>query len=316
MSTTAQRRDPFQAVTELILEHLERGTVPWRCPWQREVGIPRNFHSGKAYSGVNVLLLGFRHRPSPWWLTFQQALERGGHVRKGEKGAMVVKCGQFNPKTDLLGNPQANTSSQSNDPKQKKKMFLREYTVFNATQIEGIEFPASTAKSRLNKGQRIAAAEQIVAAMPNRPMIFEGQRTRAFYTPATDTIHMPAFGSFESAEAYHLTLFHELIHATGHASRLNRESMTKHDQFGGPVYSQEELVAEIGSAFLGMEANIVRDQHEQSAAYLQSWLKVLSAKEHKRWIVSAAAQATKAADHVLDRPPALEAGAMEALMTV
>jgi antirestriction protein ArdC len=315
MSNTAQRRDPYQAVTDLILEHLERGTVPWRCPWQREVGIPRNFHSGKAYSGINVLLLGFRHRPSPWWLTFQQALERGGHVRKGEKGAMVVKYGEFNPKTDLLGNPQAKASSESNDPKQKKKMFLREYTVFNATQIEGIEFPAAKSQPVLNQGQRIAAAEQIVAAMPNRPVIFEGQRTRAFYTPATDTIHMPAFGSFESAEAYHLTLFHEVIHACGHASRLNRESMTKHDQFGGPVYSQEELVAEIGSAFLGMEADIVLDQHEQSAAYLQSWLQALRVKEHKRWIVSAAAQATKAANYVLDRQPTVETGSVEAVVT-
>ena len=309
MSTFAQRRDPYQAVTGLILEQLER------CPWQREVGIPRNFLSGKPYSGVNVLLLGFRHRPSPWWLTFQQVLERGGNVRKGEKGSTVVKCGKFKPKSDLAGNTPAESGSEGGDPRLKTKMFLREYTVFNATQIEGIEFPAATSQPVLNESQRIAAAGQIVAAMPNRPLIFEGERTRAFYTPATDTIHMPAFGSFESAEAYHLTLFHEVVHACGHPSRLNRESLTKHDEFGGPVYSQEELVAEIGSAFLGMEADIVRDQHEQSAAYLQGWLQVLRAKEHKRWIVSAASQATKAADYVLNRQSVVETGSTEAMMT-
>ena len=135
MSANEQRKDPYQAVTDLIIEHLERGTVPWRCPWQRDVGVPRNFHSGKAYGGVNVLLLGFRHQPSPWWLTFRQTLERGGHVRKGEKGATVVKFGQFKPKGDLADHT-------ADDAKAKKKMYLREYTVFNATQIEGIEFPA------------------------------------------------------------------------------------------------------------------------------------------------------------------------------
>ena len=301
MSTTEQRKDPYQAVTDLIIEHLERGTVPWHCPWQRDVGIPRNFHTGAAYRGINVLLLGFRHRPSPWWLTFQQASERGGNVRKGEKGATVVKYGQFKPKADLHGSAPADAGSQTGDPKQKKQMFLREYTVFNACQIEGVEFPAMSLTHAKNMDERIAAAEQLVAAMPNCPSIHEGTRTQACYRPVTDTVQMPPYGSFESAETYYLTLYHELIHATGHSSRLNRESLTKHDEFAGPVYSQEELVAEMGAAFLGLEADIVRDQHEQSAAYLQNWLQVLRAKEHKRWIISAAAQAAKAVDFILDR---------------
>ena len=114
-------------------------------------------------------------------------------------------------------------------------------------------------------------------------------------------VNMPAFSRFESAEGYYSTLFHELVHSTGHASRLNRESLTKHDEFGGPVYSQEELVAEMGAAFLGLEADIVRDQHEQSAAYLNGWLGVLRAQDHKRWMVQAASQAAKAADFILNR---------------
>lgn len=302
MSNTEQHKDPYQAVTDLIIEHLERGTVPWRCPWQRDVGIPRNFHTGASYSGINVLLLGFRHRPSPWWLTFQQALERGGHVRKGEKGSTVVKYGQFKPKTDLHGSAPTDASAQADNPRQKKRMFLREYTVFNACQIEGVEFPTIISLTHAkNMDERIAVVEHLVAMMPNRPSIHEGMRSQACYKPVTDTVQMPPYGSFESAETYYLTLFHELVHATGHPSRLNRESLTKHDEFAGPVYSQEELVAEMGAAFLGLEADLVRDQHEQSAAYLQGWLQVLRVKEHKRWIINAATQATKAVDFILDR---------------
>ena len=299
MSTTEPRRDPYQSVTNLIIEHLELGTVPWRCPWQREIGMPRNFHTGKSYSGINVLLLGMRHQPSPYWLTFRQALERGGNVRKGEKGSLVVKYGQFQPKGLAV------KEEQTDDPKQKKRMFLREYTVFNASQIDGIDFPAMSTTQAMNKDERIAVAEKIVTGMPNPPAIREG--LRACYSPATDMVTMPPFGSFESADKFYLTLYHEICHASGHASRLNRESLVKHDEFGGPVYSQEELVAEMGAAFLGLEADIVRDQHEQSAAYLQSWLDVLRVTEHKRWIVNAAAQATKAVDYVLDRQAVMAA---------
>lgn len=300
LSTQEQRRDPYQAVTDLILEHLERGTVPWRCPWQREVGIPRNFHSGKTYNGINVLLLGIRHRPSPWWLTYRQALERGGHVRKGEKGAFVVKYGQIKPKNPTAGSAPSGIGSQDNDSR-RSRMFLREYTVFNASQIDGIEFPAQPVPQKLQPSHRIEAAERLVQAMPTSPVIKEGATTQACYRPSTDMVFMPALESFECAESFYLTLYHELTHATGHPSRLNRESLIKHDGFGGKVYSQEELVAEMGSAFLGMEVDIIRDQHEQSAAYLQSWLEVLRAKEHKRWIINAAAQATKAVDFILDR---------------
>lgn len=236
MSTTEQRKDPYQAVTDLIIEHLERGTVPWRCPWQRETGMPRNFHTGKAYSGINVLLLGFRHQPSPYWLTFRQAVERGGNVRKGEKGSIVVKYGQAKPKADASASASSQPGLKAEDPKPKRRMFLREYTVFNACQIEGIEFPSVSPVHAKSMDERIAAAEQVVANMPNRPSIHEGARERACYSLLNDTVRMPSFGSFENAESYHLTLFHELVHAVGHPARLNRPSLVKHDEFGGPVY--------------------------------------------------------------------------------
>ena len=308
MSTPAKLHDPYQTVTDIIIEHLERGTVPWRCPWQREVGIPRNFHTGKPYNGINVLLLGLRHQPSPYWLTFRQALERGGCVRKGEHGTTVLKVGQFKPK-DAIQEPQAE------EDRSKKRKFLRQFTVFNASQIDGIDFPTVSSTHARNMDERIEAAEQLVTAMPKRPSIHEGARTMASYKLSTDTVQMPAYGSFESAESYYNTLFHELVHATGHPERLNRESLIKHDGFGGKVYSQEELVAEMGAAFLGMEVDIVRDKHEQSAAYLQSWLEVLRAQEHKRWIINAASQATKAADFILNRQRTADANA-EAEATV
>lgn len=305
MSHAEARIDPYQAVTDLIIEHLERGVVPWRCPWQREVGIPRNFHTGKTYNGINVLLLGLRHMPSPYWLTFRQAQERGGHVRKGERGSHVIKVGESKSSS-------ADEAEATDEPR-RKRLFLREYTVFNAVQIEGIDFPPANPIPQLPLSERIEAAEQIVAEMPNPPSIHEGARTVACYRLHTDTVQMPPFGSFESAEAYFLTLFHELIHATGHPDRLNRESLIKHDGFGGKVYSQEELVAEMGAAFLGMETHIVSDSHEQSAAYLKSWLDVLRVKEHKRWIIQAASQATKAANYIQNRSTTFDSS--EAIMT-
>lgn len=308
MSTPAKHHDPYQTVTDIIIEHLERGTVPWRCPWQREVGIPRNFHSGKTYKGINVLLLGMRHMPSPHWLTFRQALELGGHVRKGERGAHVIKVGESQRSKD-----EQEHASESDEP-QRKRLFLREYTVFNATQIEGIEFPPALNIPLLSPHERIQAAEQIIAEMQLPPVIEEGKTTRACYRMATDTIQMPAFATFESAEAYYLTLYHEMVHCTGSPRRLNRESLIKHDGFGGKVYSLEELVAEMGAAFLGMETHLVRDAHEQSAAYLQSWLDVLRVKEHKRWIINAASHASKAADFILNKMTR-EAGSSAMSMT-
>jgi antirestriction protein ArdC len=291
MSDAQTRRDPYQAVTDMILEHLEKGTVPWRCPWSREVGRPSNFHTGKPYRGINSLLLGWRHCGSPWWMTYRQALERGGHVRKGERGATVVKYGTFD----------AEQPAEEESAK-RKRGYLRSFTVFNATQIEGIAFPATDLQKPLASHERVERAEAIVRGMPNPPAIFEKDFALAFYSPARDIVTMPLLGRFESAEAYYATLFHELSHASGHASRLNRESLLKHDEFGGPEYSREELVAEMGAAFLGMEADIVLDRHEQSAAYLTGWLTVLKAKENRRWIVTAAGLAAKAADYILGRP--------------
>lgn len=291
MSFTPARTDPYQLVTDTILAHLERGTVPWRCPWNRSTGRPRNFHTGRDYHGVNVLLLGLMRFPSPWWMTFRQTKERGGSIRKGEHGAIVMKWGRH----------QRAVKNGDGSEEKKTQFFLKSYRVFNAVQIEGIEFPPVESGPKLDATQRIVSAEQIVAKMPKPPTIHEGRTTQACYRRVTDTIEMPAFERFKAPEEFHLTLFHELIHSTGHESRLARKGVTETDGFGGKEYSQEELVAEMGAAFLGMEAGIVRDEHEQSAAYLKGWLDTLRVQEHRRWIVQAANQASRATDFVLGR---------------
>lgn len=289
--------DPYQLVTDTILKHLENGVVPWRRPWSRRVGKPRNFHTGKTYRGVNLLLLGLSDYASPFWLTFRQVKALGGGVRKGERGATVVNWGSFTPKHE-------DTDDQGEGGKRRSRHYLKKYVVFNAAQTEGIQFPPAVLATTRPESERVEAAERLVAEMPQRPVIMEGQRDAAFYRPATDTVFMPAFGSFATAEDYHLTLFHELIHATGHATRLSRKTLVENDGFGGKVYSQEELVAEMGAAYLGLEADIVQDNHLNAAAYIQSWLDVLREPDHKRWLVIAASQAAKAVDFVLGvRPP-------------
>lgn len=287
-----ERIDPYQVVTDTILKHLEEGVVPWRCPWNREVGRPHNYQTGRTYRGINQMLLGCRRFASPFWLTFHQVKSLGGSIRKGERGTMVVKYGRFQPKDNAEAQP-------SDGEKKKSAFFLKEYVVFNSLQTEGIKFPTVEKQPLLIEPRRIKIAEEIVATMPQPPVIMEGQRNMAFYKPSTDTVFMPAFGSFASAEDYHLTLFHELIHATGHESRLNRKTLIETDGFGGKVYSQEELVAEMGAAFLGLEADIVQDNHLQAASYIQSWLDVLREPDHKRWLVIAANQAARASDFIL-----------------
>ena len=164
MSSQPARTDPYQLVADIVLAHLERGVVPWRCPWRKSTGRPRNFQTGRPYQGVNVLLLGWLHFPSPWWMTFRQTQERGGRIRKGEHGALVMKFGRYDK------------AVQNGDGTEDRKTtrFLKSYRVFNATQIEGLEFPPVDHGPELDASERIARAEQIVASMPQPPTIEEG----------------------------------------------------------------------------------------------------------------------------------------------
>lgn len=278
--------DVYQMVTDRILELLQRGVVPWRKPWSTGLS-PQNLVSKKPYRGINHFLLRVLDYASPWWLTFKQAKELGGHVRKGEKGTQVVfwKILEYEKETD-------------EDNALRKIPFLRHYTVFNAEQCEGIDAPAPQARQWFDN-ERIEAGERVIAEMPNRPSIMLRDIDRACYNKMTDTVMAPLFERFEKPGGYYGTLFHELAHSTGHATRLARPTLMVTAAFGSEIYSKEELVAEMASSFLCHECGFGDAVVENNAAYLNGWIRAL--RGDSRLVVAAASYAQKAADYILNR---------------
>ena len=288
------KADAYQIITDRIVGLLDKGVVPWQKPWRGGESMPRNLVSKRDYRGVNVFLLHAMSYESPYWLTFNQAIELGGYVKKGERACPVV----FWKRLDV--------DAQDEPTGRKTVPFLRYYSVFNVAQCEGI--PADKIPA-LKGGERphspIAEAERIVNAMPKKPEIRLGGG-RAFYSPAFDRVEMPKPETFRSADDYYSVMFHELTHATGHESRLNRKGVAGSDgewsAFGSTPYAREELVAEMGAAFLSGHAGIVERTIDNSASYVRSWLERL--KDDTRLVVQAAAQAQKAADFILGQAEA------------
>lgn len=281
--------------TNLMIEQLEKGVIPWKSPYFSKTGFPRNFSSQKTYSGINVFLLGSLRYTSPYFLTYIQAQELGGQVRKGEKGYLVVKYGTY--KKEAAGESNAG-------PSEETRKYLKAYTVFHASQIDGIAFPQAENLPELTASAACDRAREMVAGMPKAPAFHEGTSIPC-YRPSTDSVHMPERNFFTSEEAYYSTLFHELSHATGHQSRLARPSLLDNkgiDAAGEArkTYAEEELVAEMGASFLCAHAGIIEAELENSAAYLQSWINALKSKDAKGWIIRAASQAQKAADYILN----------------
>ncbi len=297
-SERAERFDAYEAVTDRIIERLEGGVVPWQSPSIARVGFPRNFSTGKRYSGINVFLLACQEFQSPHFLTFVQARELGGFVRKGERGFPVIKVGTW---TKESADPAASSDeSATNEPRK----FLKLYTVFNACQIEGIAFPAVPVCETFTKCAMADNARRIVDGMPRPPAIYEGRKSHPHYVPDSDTVEMPGRATFRAEWRYYKTLFHELAHSTGHPSRLNRSTLTENRGIHAvgedrKTYCLEELVAEMSAAFLGAHAGIVEDGFANSAAYLHGWLEVLRVKEHRTWLIKAASEAQRAAEYVL-----------------
>jgi len=302
-SPERERFDAYEAITHRIIEKLESGVVPWQSPSIARVGFPRNFSTGKFYHGINVFLLGSQEFQSPHFLTYIQARELGGFVRHGEKGFPVIKVGTWTKDAE------GSTASEVTEPEAQKRKFLKLYTVFNACQIDGITFPEPPKCETFTESAMGENARKIVAGMPCPPQIFEGRKSFPHYVPDTDSVEMPSRETFRSEWRFYKTLFHELAHATGHASRLNRESLTENRGRyavgdSQKIYCVEELVAEMGAAFLGARAGIVEDGFENSAAYLKGWLDVLRVKDHKTWLIKAASEAQRAADYILGSGPA------------
>jgi antirestriction protein ArdC len=271
-----------EIITESVLKQLEQGVAPWRKPWS--TSIPRNLISKKPYRGLNVFLLATQGYGSPYWLTFNQAKQLSAHVRQGEKSTLV-SFWKFNE--------YAKENRETGETENKTSALLRYYRVFNIEQCEGLRSLHGDDRKPVDS---IAECDSIANQMPNPPRI--EFHSHAFYRPSVDVVGMPPSSRFESPEAYFSTLFHELTHSTGHASRLNRfeENSTDH-QFGSESYSKEELIAEMGAAMLAGMAGISQATLSNSASYLQSWINRL--KSDSRLIISAASHAQKATAYIL-----------------
>ena len=275
----------YEIITDRIIKQLEQGAAPWRKPWSAK--LPVNLLSQKAYRGLNVLTLASQGYPSRFWLTFNQANRLGGKIRKGEHSSPVIYWN--------IGEEREYTA-RDGATHIAKPFLLRYSNVFNLSQTEGINLPASALQENRTNNP-IEDCEQIVAGMPNKPA-FE-QSDKAWYAPCRDVVGMPSIGLFRSSEEYYSTFFHELTHSTGHKSRLHRDGFESLQSFGSESYSKEELVAEMGAAMLCGVAGIENRTLENSAAYLKTWIERL--KSDSRLIVIAASAAQKAADFILSK---------------
>jgi antirestriction protein ArdC len=291
----ATRPDIYASVTGRIVAALEQGVRPWMKPWNAEHAAGRITrplrHNMQPYRGINILVLWMEAEAkgfaAPIWLTFQQAKELGGHVRKGEHGSPVVYASSFS-KTEA-GDDGAEVEQEIH--------FLKQYTVFNVEQVEGLPAPFYARVEPVRDTlERIAQAEAF-AANTGADIRYGGNR--AYYAIGGDYVQLPPFETFRDAESHAATLAHELTHWTRHASRLDRSFDAK--RFGDEGYAIEELVAELGSAFLCADLAITPEVREDHAAYLGHWLKVL--KDDKRAIFTAAAHAQRAVEFLHDRQP-------------
>lgn len=264
-----------EIITQKIIKSLENGVIPWKKPWiNREP--PRNFITRKPYSGINVFLLSILGYSSPDFLTRNQIKKLNGYVKSGEKPNIVMFY------------KDVNEGKEEEDP-----LFIpRYYRVYNIEQTMGIKYKKVDTLDNFNV---IEAAEEIIKKYHDAPFIvhFENE---AYYRPSDDTVNMPIKSKFVNDELYYHTLFHELIHSTGHENRLARPGIKNKNKYASIAYSKEELIAEMGATFLSNSAGILEQTIEDTTAYISGWLTKL--KSDPRFIIYAAADAQKAADFI------------------
>lgn len=299
MKTQTTKTDVYTRVTDRIIASLEAGVRPWLKPWEAghtEGRITRPLrHTGQPYSGINVLLLwgdamekGFT---AGMWMTYKQAQSLGAHVRKGEQGSLVVYADRYK-KTE---------ENERGEAVEREIPFMKAYTVFNVEQIE--DLPERYTPAPVQRPEPLTLIEEAETFFAATGAVFRHSGNRAFYAPGQDVIQLPPAEAFRDAQSYAAIKAHELIHWTGHESRMAREFGKR---FGDSAYAREELVAELGAAFLCADLGVTAEPREDHAAYLASWLKVL--REDKRAIFSVAAHAQRAADflHGLQQTDASE----------
>jgi antirestriction protein ArdC len=289
MKGKAMKADIYQRITDQIVSELEKGVKPWLQPWNADHAggrITRPLRAGGIpYRGINVLMLWSaamdKGYAAPVWMTFKQAMELKANVRKGERGSLVVYADKI---------LRTETDAATGEDSERAIPFMKGYTVFNVEQIDGLPeqyYPKPA--PRMETVPRNERAEAFFAAT-GANVVHGG--SRACYIPSTDSIHMPCIDFFRDAESYYATRAHETTHWTRHKSRLDREFGRK--RFGDEGYAMEELVAELGSAFLSADLDLTPEVREDHASYIASWIKVL--KDDKRAIFTAASHAQRAAD--------------------
>lgn len=286
------RGNLYDEVTQRIVSELEAGRLPWVQPWGTTGGIgpglPRNALTARPYSGVNILILWGAVIENGWpsqsWLTFRQAQEAGGCVRKGERGQCVVYADRFTPEAEKQ-------RAERDGGEAKAVPFLKRFTVFNVAQCEGLREGLASDPAPLPEREVVPVAEEVIAASG---VDFRIGGDKAFYVPSLDYVQVPPQPAFFRQVNYYRTCLHELTHATGHPNRLGRNLV---NAFGSKDYAREELVAEMGSAFLCAALGI--SPTVRHADYIGAWLEVL--REDNRAIFRAASAASKAADWLLSR---------------
>jgi len=262
----------YEIVTERITKKLEQGVIPWRKPWNNN-GQAVNYITQKPYRGINALLLDEGE-----YATFNQITEQGGKVKKGEKSQIVVFWKML-----------------KTEEEEKEIPYLRYYSVFEInTQCEGLKSRRKHCETY--EHDPITEAEKIKEGYTDCPPI-TFKAGKAYYQPSADSISIPPITDYHNPEEFYSTMFHEMVHSTGHKQRLNRSGVTGIASFGSETYSKEELVAEIGSAMLCTMAGIEHATIDNSVAYIQSWLRAL--KNDSKLIVFASSQAQKASNHIL-----------------
>jgi|SRR6185312_4730373 len=290
-NTSSTKLDVYEMVTNRIIELLETGTVPWQKPWT-DAGVPMNFMSKRSYRGINLWLLLSLNYERNLFLTWDQLKKIGGSVNQGEHGHIVIFWKNVKKQPEELGK----------DGHPKTVPMLRYYKVFNIAQCRDLSKdmiePLVT-----QEHDTLLECEAIIQTMPDCPVI-KHKEQKAFYHIVEDYINMPRKKSFKSIEAYYSTFFHELVHSTGAEKRLGRKSITEMNEFGSEPYSIEELIAEMGSAYLCSFTGILDKGIQNSVAYIMGWLDKL--KNDKRFIVQASGQAQRAVDCILNVPLAKE----------
>ena len=297
-----EKFDVYQMVTDRVCEAIEQGRNPWQKTWAGANAKPQNFFSKRPYRGINYILCALGYSDLPYFATYKQIQEHGGHVKKGSKAIPLVYSkpywkdanGRNFYEKDLEGKPEAEVANL------EKRYSTRYYKVFNLSDTEGIGYRLE--EFQLQAHEMLSNCEAVVAGYQNKPVIHTGVGKRPVYKLIPDEVNCPDIGQYVSSEAYYNDLFHELVHSTGHETRLNRKGFADPTEMDNKAYAYEELIAEIGAAFLcnhtGIDTEAVQ---KNSESYLVDWIQEF--QNDKRMIVTAARQAQKAVDYIIVDSP-------------